>query len=175
MGHGHERYAITCALSCVYPVPLSTGESKNVVTIVATEDIHGTEDSPVELWCTYGAYYWKNGKMWTTVFLDILTVLIVTDQQTAEERDESTDDDGIAVSADDESDVQEEEVEGTVEGKVEGEAEVTRRGKRGRTVSDGKAQDPKRKKSSRGKGSSSKRNTRRSKRTVGDEDNDGGN
>jgi len=61
----------------VYPVPLSTGESKNVVTIVATEDIYGTEDSPVELWCTYGAYYWKNGKMWTTVFLDILTVLIV--------------------------------------------------------------------------------------------------
>ena len=143
-----------------------------MVTIVATEDIHGTEDSPVELWCTYGAYYWKNGKMWTTVFLDILTVLIVTDQQTAEERDESTDDEGIAVSADDESDVQEEEVEGTVEGKVEGEAEVksdtgTRRSKRGREVSEEKAQDPKRKKP-RGKGSSSKKATRRSKRMLGE-------
>ena len=61
----------------MYPVPLSIGDSRNVVTLVATEYIDGTEESPVELWCMYGSYFWKNGKLWTTVLLDILTVLIV--------------------------------------------------------------------------------------------------
>ena len=65
----------------MYPVPLLIGDSSNVVTLVATEDIQGTELNPVELWCMYGRYYWKNGKLWTTVFLDILTVLIVCDRQ----------------------------------------------------------------------------------------------
>lgn len=42
---------------------MSTGSSKDMINLVATEDIKATVDQPVELWCRYGAYYWKNGKV----------------------------------------------------------------------------------------------------------------
>jgi hypothetical protein len=41
-------------------VLLFIGNSR-ICTLVATEDIKASPENPVELWCSYGSYYWKNG------------------------------------------------------------------------------------------------------------------